>query len=87
MTDKRANVCFLFRRESPRKVDGESTGLSSKLELLEQKLLNLENSVQSDLSRVPSLMRKQARRYQALTARVDDLCRRMVRNMCLVIFG
>lgn len=68
---------FVTRRESPRKVDGESTGLSSKLELLEQKLLNLENSVQSDLSRVPSLMRKQARRYQALTARVDDLCRRM----------
>ncbi|TYG91007.1 hypothetical protein ES288_A12G229200v1 [Gossypium darwinii] len=64
-------------RESPWKVDGESTGVSSKLKLLEQELLNLEKLGKSDFSRVPSLMRKQARRYQALTAKIDDLCRRM----------
>ncbi|KAG4171284.1 hypothetical protein ERO13_A12G200000v2 [Gossypium hirsutum] len=68
---------FVARRESPWKVDGESTGVSSKLELLEQELLNLEKLGKSDFSRVPSLMRKQARRYQALTAKIDDLCRRM----------
>ncbi|PPR99779.1 hypothetical protein GOBAR_AA20891 [Gossypium barbadense] len=65
-------------RESPWKVDGESTGVSSKLKLLEQELLNLEKLGKSDFSRVPSLMRKQARRYQALTAKIDDLCRRMI---------
>ncbi|XP_022737083.1 myosin heavy chain, skeletal muscle, adult isoform X3 [Durio zibethinus] len=64
-------------RESPWKVDGESTGVSSKLKLLEQELLNLEIIGKSDLSRVPSLMRKQAKRYQALTSKIDDLCRRM----------
>ncbi|MBA0593189.1 uncharacterized protein LOC105764913 isoform X1 [Gossypium raimondii] len=68
---------FVARRESPWKVDGESTGVSSKLKLLEQELLNLEKLGKSDFSRVPSLMRKQARRYQALTAKIDDLCRRM----------
>ncbi|OMO52386.1 hypothetical protein COLO4_37233 [Corchorus olitorius] len=68
---------FVARRESPWKVDGESTGVSSKLKLLEQELLNLEKVGKSDLSRVPSLMRKQAKRYQALTAKIDDLCRRM----------
>ncbi|KAK8489759.1 hypothetical protein V6N13_096399 [Hibiscus sabdariffa] len=68
---------FVARRESPWKLDGESTGVSSKLKLLEQELLNLENFGKSDISRVPSLMRKQARRYQALTAKIDDLCRRM----------
>ncbi|XP_039001342.1 uncharacterized protein LOC120127532 [Hibiscus syriacus] len=31
----------------------------------------------SDVSRVPSLMGKQARRYQAHTAKNDDLCRRL----------
>ncbi|XVF00022.1 hypothetical protein REPUB_Repub03eG0250400 [Reevesia pubescens] len=68
---------FVARRESPWKVDGESTGVSSKLKLLEQELLNLEKIGKSDLSRVPSLMRKQAKRYQALTAKIDDICRRM----------
>ncbi|KAH1074818.1 hypothetical protein J1N35_027146 [Gossypium stocksii] len=68
---------FVARRESPWKVDGESTGVSSKLKLLEQELLNLEKLGKSDFSRVPSLMKKQARRYQALTAKIDDLCRRM----------
>lgn len=79
----RCDICFLFRRESPWKVDGESTGVSSKLKLLEQELSNLEKIGKSDLSRVPSLMRKQAKRYQAFTAKIDDLCRRMVRHICL----
>ncbi|XP_039012641.1 uncharacterized protein LOC120141950 isoform X2 [Hibiscus syriacus] len=68
---------FVARRESPWKVGGESTGVSSKLKLLEQELLNLEKIGKSEFSRVPSLMRKQARRYQALTAKIEDLCRRM----------
>ncbi|KAA8538727.1 hypothetical protein F0562_028378 [Nyssa sinensis] len=68
---------FVARRESPWKVDGESTGVTSKLKLLEQELLNLERIGKSDLSKVPSLMRKQAKRYQALTGKIDDLCRRM----------
>ncbi|XVE57233.1 hypothetical protein DITRI_Ditri04bG0074800 [Diplodiscus trichospermus] len=68
---------FVARRESPWKVDGQSTEVSSKLKLLEQELLNLEKIGGSDLSSVPSLMRKQARRYQALTAKIDDLCKRM----------
>ncbi|KAL6005887.1 hypothetical protein ACLOJK_039932 [Asimina triloba] len=68
---------FVARRESPWKVDGESTGVSSKLKLLEQELLNLERVGNGELSKLPSLMRKQAKRYQALTGRIDDLCRRM----------
>lgn len=73
----------LFRRESPWKVDGESTGVSSKLKLLEQELLNLEKIGNGELSKVPSLMRKQARRYQVLTGKIDDLCRRMVSHNLL----
>ncbi|KAL6979984.1 hypothetical protein U1Q18_021635 [Sarracenia purpurea var. burkii] len=68
---------FVARRESPWKVDGESTGVSSKLKLLEQELLNLERVGKSDLWKVPSQMRKQAKRYQALAGKIDDLCRRM----------
>lgn len=68
---------FPFRRESPWKVD-DSTGISSKLKLLEQELLNLEKVGKSDLSKAPSLMRKQAKRYQALAGKIDDLCRTMV---------
>ncbi|KAL6178702.1 hypothetical protein ACLB2K_050220 [Fragaria x ananassa] len=64
-------------RESPWKVDGESTGVSSKLKVLEQELLNLENIGKDDLSKVPSIMRKQTKRYQALAGKIDDLCRRM----------
>lgn len=71
-------MSFSPRRESPWKLDGESTSVSSKLKLLEQELLNLENIGNSDLSKVPSLMRKQAKRYQALAGKIDDLCRRMV---------
>lgn len=69
---------FPLRRESPWKVDGESTGVSSKLKLLEQELLNLEKVGKSNLSKAPSLMRKQAKRYQALAGKIDDLCGRMV---------
>ncbi|KAA8521093.1 hypothetical protein F0562_011754 [Nyssa sinensis] len=68
---------FVARRESPWKVDGEATGISSKLKLLEQELLNLERIGKCDLSKVPSLMRKQAKRYQAFSGKIDDLCRRM----------
>ncbi|KAF2308908.1 hypothetical protein GH714_023437 [Hevea brasiliensis] len=68
---------FVARRESPWKVDGESTGISSKLKLLEQELQNLEKVDKNDLSKVPSLMRKQAKRYQALAGKIDDLCRRL----------
>ncbi|KAK3019964.1 hypothetical protein RJ639_003011, partial [Escallonia herrerae] len=71
---------FVARRESPWKVDGDSTGVSSKLNLLEQELSNLERIGKSDLSKVPSLMRKQAKRYQALAGKIDDLCRRMQTN-------
>ncbi|KAI9178462.1 hypothetical protein LWI28_026767 [Acer negundo] len=68
---------FVARWESPWKLDGESTGVSSKLQLLEQELLNVEKISSSDLSKVPSIMRKQAKRYQALAGKIDDLCRRM----------
>ncbi|KAM7490928.1 hypothetical protein LguiA_033849 [Lonicera macranthoides] len=68
---------FVARRESPWKVDGESTGVSAKLKLLEQELSNFERIGKSDLSKVPSLMKKQAKRYQALAGKIDDLCQRM----------
>ncbi|KAJ6393970.1 hypothetical protein OIU77_023244 [Salix suchowensis] len=68
---------FVARRESPWKVDSDSTGVSSKLKLLEEELLNLEKVGKTDISKVPSLMRKQAGRYQALSGKIDDLCRRM----------
>ncbi|XP_054823400.1 uncharacterized protein LOC129321590 isoform X2 [Prosopis cineraria] len=73
---------FVARRESPWKVDGDSAGVSSKLKLLEQELLNLENIGKGDLSKVPSLMRKQAKRYQALSEKIDDLCRRIGSDPC-----
>ncbi|XP_019263689.1 PREDICTED: uncharacterized protein LOC109241398 isoform X2 [Nicotiana attenuata] len=68
---------FVARREAPWKIDGESTGVSSKLKLLEQELLNLERIGKTDLSKVPSSTRKQVKRYQALAGKIDDLCRRM----------
>ncbi|GMQ03961.1 hypothetical protein CsSME_00049556 [Camellia sinensis var. sinensis] len=73
---------FVARRESPWKVDGETTGVSSKLKLLEQELQNLERIGKGDLSKVPSQMRKQAKRYQALAGKIDDLCRRMASDPC-----
>ncbi|CAI9274861.1 unnamed protein product [Lactuca saligna] len=71
---------YVTRRESPWKVDGDSSGVSAKLKLLEQELQNLENIGSNDLLKVPSLMRKQAKRYQALSGKIDDLCRRMQEN-------
>ncbi|KAL1569250.1 hypothetical protein AAHA92_00748 [Salvia divinorum] len=68
---------FVSRRESPWKVDGDSNGVLSKLKLLEQELLNLERVCRADFSKTPSPMRKQAKRYQALAGKIDDLCRRM----------
>lgn len=68
---------FVARREAPWKVDGESTGVSSKLKLLEQELQNLEKIGKTDSSKVPSSTRKQVKRYQALAGKIDDLCRRM----------
>ncbi|KAL3743839.1 hypothetical protein ACJRO7_019016 [Eucalyptus globulus] len=68
---------YVTRRESPWKLNGEGVGVSSKLKLLEQELLNLEKVGDGDPSKVPSLMRKQAKRYQALSGKIDDLCRKM----------
>jgi len=74
---------FFSRRESPWKVHGDST-VSSKLKLLEEELINLEKVGKGDLSKVSSLMRKQAKRYQSLTGKIDDLCRRMVSNFLML---
>ncbi|KAK9052900.1 hypothetical protein SSX86_029530 [Deinandra increscens subsp. villosa] len=71
---------YVTRRESPWKVDGDSSGIFAKLKLLEQELQNLENIGVNDLSKVPSLMKKQAKRYQALAGQIDDLCGRMQEN-------
>lgn len=43
----------------------------------------MEKIGKSDLTKVPSVMRKQAKRYQALAGKIDDLCRRMVRLLHL----
>ncbi|XP_075508458.1 uncharacterized protein LOC142545268 isoform X2 [Primulina tabacum] len=71
------NMKHFVARDSPWKVDADSTGVSSKLKLLEQELLNLERIGKTDLSKVPYQMRKQAKRYQALAGKIDDLCRKM----------
>ncbi|KAK4261543.1 hypothetical protein QN277_004528 [Acacia crassicarpa] len=68
---------FVARRESPWKADSDSAGVSSKLKLLEEELLNLEKTGQSDTSKVSTLMRKQAKRYQTLAEKIDDLCGRI----------
>lgn len=67
---------FVARRESPWKLEGDST-VSSKLQVLEEELINLEKVGKGDISKISTLMRKQAKRYQSLTGKVDDLCRRM----------
>lgn len=59
-------------------MDGDSTGVSAKLKSLDQELSNLEKVGKGDLSKIPSLLRKQAKRYQSLTGKIDDLCRKMV---------
>ena len=73
---------FFNRRESPWKVDVESSGVPAKLRLLEQELINLEKVVNGDISKIPLVMRKQVKRYQTLTGKIDDLCKRMV---CLLL--
>ncbi|KAL4199407.1 hypothetical protein AMTRI_Chr03g50970 [Amborella trichopoda] len=66
------------RRESPWKIDGESMGLSSKLKFLEQDLVNLESGADKGKAAcVSEMMRKQAKRYQALVGKVEELCKRM----------
>lgn len=79
MMIRNCNLIFTsHRRESPWKIDSEATGVSAKLRLLEEELLNLEKVCPSDNSKVLSLLSKQAKRYQALVGKIDDLCRRMV---------
>ncbi|TKY70140.1 hypothetical protein E2542_SST06427 [Spatholobus suberectus] len=73
---------FVARRESPWKVDGDSAGVSSKLKLLDQDLLNLEKIGKSDPSKASSLIKKQAKRYQELSEKIDDLCRRIANDPC-----
>ncbi|KAF5938807.1 hypothetical protein HYC85_023066 [Camellia sinensis] len=68
-----SNKCLLFQKGVPWKVDGESTGVSSKLELLEHELMKLERIGKGDQSKV----RKKAKRYQALSRKIDDLCKRV----------
>ncbi|KMT11483.1 hypothetical protein BVRB_5g108070 [Beta vulgaris subsp. vulgaris] len=68
---------FAVRRESPWKVDGESSGVASKLKVLEEELLTLDKVGKNNLPKVASSMRKQAKRYQDLSGKIDDLCRRM----------
>lgn len=79
-------MLFVFRRESPWKVEEGDSTVSSKLKLLQEELTNLEKLGKGDLSKVSSLMRKQAKRYQSLTGKIDDLCRRMVSDHCLFFF-
>ncbi|XP_009150053.1 uncharacterized protein LOC103873397 isoform X2 [Brassica rapa] len=78
---------FVPRRESPWKIDSEATGVSAKLRLLEEELLNLEKVCPSDTSKVLSLLSKQAKRYQALVGKIDDLCRRMSSDPCDATLG
>ncbi|PKA52166.1 hypothetical protein AXF42_Ash014103 [Apostasia shenzhenica] len=68
---------LLARREYPWKVGSDSVGISSKLKLLEEELCNLEKIGKGEVSKVPSLLRKQAKRHQSLASKIDDLCRRM----------
>ncbi|XP_020215988.1 uncharacterized protein LOC109799777 isoform X2 [Cajanus cajan] len=74
------NAKHFVARESPWKVDGDSAGVSSKLKLLEQELLNLEKIGKNDPSKVSSLIKKQAKRYQALSEKIDDLCSRIAND-------
>lgn len=67
-------------------MDSDSTGVSAKLKLLERELANLEQLSSGDASKIPSSMRKQAKRYQSLAAKVDDLRRRMVSRPSTALF-
>ncbi|KAM3318560.1 hypothetical protein ACQJBY_035988 [Aegilops geniculata] len=68
------------RRESPWKVDVESSGVPAKLRQLEQELINLEKVGNGDLSKIPLVLRKQVKRYQTLAGKIEDLCKRMQAN-------
>ncbi|XP_004512376.1 uncharacterized protein [Cicer arietinum] len=76
------NTKQFVARESPWKVDGDSAGVSSKLKLLEQELLNLEKIGKDVPSKVSSSIKKQAKRYQSLSEKIDDLCRRIASDPC-----
>ncbi|XP_026401893.1 uncharacterized protein LOC113297583 isoform X3 [Papaver somniferum] len=67
-------------RESPWKADGEFTGVPAKLKLVEQELPNLERIDKCEPLKVSTSIRKQAKRYHALSGKIDDLCRRMQAN-------
>nr|GMD94387.1 uncharacterized protein LOC109152641 isoform X3 [Ipomoea batatas] len=67
-------VITMVAKEAPWK---ESAGVSSKLKQLELELLNLEIVGKRDLSKVTSLMQKQAEIYRAISGKIDDLCQRM----------
>ena len=83
----RSMPLFFNRRESPWKVDVESSGVPAKLRLLEQELINLEKVVNGDLSKIPLAMRKQVKRYQTLAGKIDDLCKRMVGLLIWIAFA
>ncbi|XP_050906167.1 uncharacterized protein LOC127119860 isoform X2 [Lathyrus oleraceus] len=76
------NTKEFVARESPWKVDGDSAGVSSKLKLLEQELLNLEKISKDVPSKVSSSIKKQAKRFQSLSEKIDDLCRRIASDPC-----
>ncbi|XP_058777556.1 uncharacterized protein LOC131651856 isoform X2 [Vicia villosa] len=76
------NTKQFVARESPWKVDGDSAGVSSKLKLLEQELLNLEKISKDVPSKVSSSIKKQAKRFQSLSEKIDDLCRRIASDPC-----
>ncbi|XLR30079.1 hypothetical protein S83_057979, partial [Arachis hypogaea] len=44
---------------------------------IHSELLNLEKISKSDLSKVSSLIKKQTKRFQVLSEKIDDLCRRI----------
>ncbi|GAU15825.1 hypothetical protein TSUD_236410 [Trifolium subterraneum] len=73
---------FVARRESPWKVDGDSAGVSAKLKLLEHELINLDKVGKDFPSKVSSSIKKQAKRYQSLSEKIDDLCRRIASDPC-----
>jgi hypothetical protein len=56
-------------------VDVELSGVSAKLRLLEQELINPEKVVNGDLSKIPLVMTKQVKRYQTLAGKINDLCK------------
>ncbi|XP_020573790.1 uncharacterized protein LOC110020138 [Phalaenopsis equestris] len=65
------------RREYPWKVNSDAAGVSSKLNLLEQELGELEKVEKVELTKVSLFLRKLWKRYQSLAGKIDDLCSRM----------